>query len=92
MSKLVPFQPGQTWSYQWHYDWASFGDLPPEYDKIYIVKRTAKMIQYHMGDGYYKRAKIQTWPKKHNPKKGVEFFTTGRGTTRVYSNERMTLL
>ena len=41
--KLVPFKAGQTWSHEWHYDWASFGELPPQYDKIYIVKRTAKM-------------------------------------------------
>ena len=93
MSKLVPFQPGQTWSYEWHYDWASFGEQPAQYEKIFIVKRTAKMIQYHMRDGDIIRAKIKTWPKKHKCKKGTEFFVSGRGTaTRVYSNERMTLL
>jgi hypothetical protein len=89
MSKLVPFQSGQTWSHKWHYDWASFGEQPAQYDNIFIVKRTAKMIQYHMGDGNIRRAKIKTWPKK----KGTEFFVSGRGTaTHVYSNERMTLV
>ncbi len=94
MSKFIPFKAGQTWSYEWHYDWASFGEQPAQYMKIYIVKRTAKMIQYHMGDDEITRAKIKTWPKKSpHFRKGVEFFTTGSGTaTRVYSNERMKLL
>jgi len=93
MSKLVSFQAGQTWSCEWYYDWASFGEQPAQYEKIFVVKRTAKMIQYHMGDGDIIRAKIKTWPKKHKAMKGTEFFVSGRGTaTRVYSNERMTLL
>ena len=75
MSKLASFKAGQTWLHKWHYDWASFGELPPVYDKIYIVKRTAKMVTYQVNGGGIKRAKIQSRPKGHRfYVKGNEYF------------------
>ena len=89
--KLVPFKAGQTWSHKWHYDWASFGELPPQYDKIYIVKRTAKMVAYQRNGGPIKRAKIQSWPKGHQHYvKGNEYFK--KEIVGYYRNEHMKLL
>ena len=85
--KLVPFKAGQTWVYEWHYDWASFGDQPPQHEKIYIVKRTKAMITYKKNGGDMKRVKIQTDVKGV---KGNERFN--RELVGYYNNELMKLL
>jgi len=91
MSKLVPFKTGQTWSHKWHYDWASFGELPPQYDKIYIVKRTAKMVAFQVNGGPIKRSKIHSRIKgERHYVKGNEYFK--KEIIGYYSNEHMNLL
>lgn len=82
------FQAGQRWSNEVHYDWASFGELPTDYEIIHIIRRTPHMVIYHFGDQKIYRSKIKTFPGEKS-----EYFATGVGTaTTVYNTSTMTLL
>jgi len=83
------FEAGQKWSREWHYDWASFGEQPTQYETIHIVRRTPHMIIYHFGDPDVSyRSKVKTFTGQTS-----EYFATGFGTaTRVYNTMHMKLL
>ena len=95
MPKSTPFATGQVWLQPRKYDWASFGELPTEYARTVILKRTKKMVKFKMFNGHYSdgaivTAKVKTWTRSDGSTS--EYFKTGKGTgTQIFDTANMIL-